>query len=77
MPDDERDVIFDRFSRGKEGGRRGAGTGTGLGLSLVSEHVQLHGGSVWVEDPRGSEQGARFVVRLPVVDLDAVAEAVP
>ncbi|MGI9600779.1 MAG: ATP-binding protein [Acidimicrobiales bacterium] len=63
VPDDERAVIFDRFSRGSAGGRRGADTGVGLGLSLVAEHVHLHGGEVWVED--GADGGARFVVELP------------
>ena len=63
VPEAEREVIFDRFSRGATGGRRGADTGVGLGLSLVAEHVQLHGGTVWVETAAGG--GARFVVELP------------
>ena len=45
----------------------GAGTGTGLGLSLVKEHVKLHGGSVWVDDPPDGATGARFVVEIPGV----------
>jgi signal transduction histidine kinase len=36
----------------------------GLGLSLVVEHVRLHGGRVRIEDADGG--GARFVVDLPV-----------
>ena len=47
-----RDVIFDRFSRGSEGGNRASDSGVGLGLALVDEHVRLHGGRVWVEDRR-------------------------
>jgi two-component system sensor histidine kinase MtrB len=62
---DERPVIFDRFSRGRAGGRRSHETGTGLGLALVAEHVGLHGGTVWVEDRRDGESGACFVVELP------------
>ena len=65
VPTEERENIFNRFARGSEGGRRGAGTGTGLGLALVAEHVQLHGGSVAVEDRRVGQPGARFVVTLP------------
>ena len=65
VPYEERSVIFDRFSRGSAGGRRGQGTGSGLGLSLVTEHVGLHGGHVWVEDRRDGLPGARFVVSLP------------
>ncbi len=57
----EREAVFERFFRGA-GGRR-TSTGAGLGLSLVAEHVQLHGGRVWVEGTEGS--GARFVVELP------------
>jgi two-component system sensor histidine kinase MtrB len=62
---EERERVFERFFRGRAAGRRGAGEGSGLGLSLVREHVGLHGGRVWVEDRHGG--GARFVVRLPVV----------
>jgi len=62
----ERDRIFERFYRGQAAGQRGASTGTGLGLSLVAEHVRLHGGRVWVETGAGGEN--RFVVELPVAD---------
>lgn len=68
VPPDERFVIFDRFSRGGAGGRRGYDTGVGLGLSLVAEHVNLHGGRVWVEDRPDGQSGARFVVELPIDD---------
>jgi signal transduction histidine kinase len=67
VPAEEQDAIFDRFSRGIEGGNRGADTGVGLGLALVAEHVRLHGGRVWVEDRHDGRAGARFVVELPVV----------
>jgi signal transduction histidine kinase len=64
---EEREAIFERFFRGSAAGqRRGGGQGSGLGLSLVTEHVRLHGGRVWVEDnPAGT--GARFVVEIPLV----------
>lgn len=68
VPEDERDIVFDRFSRGSEGGNRSNDTGVGLGLALVDEHIRLHGGRVWVEDRRDDEPGARFVVELPLVD---------
>ncbi len=71
VPLEERFVIFDRFSRGGAGGRRGYDTGVGLGLSLVAEHVNLHHGRVWVEDRPDGHRGARFVVELPISeDLD-------
>ena len=68
VPADDRHVIFDRFSRGASAGRRGTTEGVGLGLALVAEHVNLHGGRVWVEDRADGEEGARFVVELPVED---------
>jgi two-component system sensor histidine kinase MtrB len=63
---EEREAIFERFFRGSAAGqRRGGGQGSGLGLSLVTEHVRLHGGRVWVEDnPIG--KGARFIVEIPL-----------
>jgi signal transduction histidine kinase len=67
VPPDERDLVFHRFARGGGAGRRStAGEGVGLGLSLVMEHVALHGGRVRVDDRRDGEPGARFVVELPV-----------
>jgi signal transduction histidine kinase len=65
VPESERELVFERFSRGKEAGRRGISGGTGLGLALVAEHVRLHQGRVWVEERHDGESGARFVVELP------------
>ena len=73
----EREVIFDRFSRGSEGGNRASDSGVGLGLALVDEHMRLHGGRVWVESRRDGQSGARFVVELPVVPLDPVDDGLP
>ena len=47
-------------------------SGVGLGLSLVTEHVHLHGGRVWVEDRTDGQTGARFVVEFPITE-EAVA----
>jgi signal transduction histidine kinase len=66
VPEEERSLIFDRFSRGAGSNRRAGSEGVGLGLSLVTEHVALHRGQVWVEDRPDGEQGARFVIELPV-----------
>lgn len=66
VPEAERSQVFERFFRGSESGRRGAGGGSGLGLALVAEHVNLMGGRVWVE-PGPAGKGARFVVELPEV----------
>jgi two-component system sensor histidine kinase MtrB len=69
----ERERIFERFYRGHTSGRREATDGTGLGLSLVAEHVRLHGGRVWVES--GPDQENRFVVELPALERERVTTA--
>ena len=66
VADDEREHIFDRFSRGRQAVERGTSTGVGLGLALVAEHVHLHEGRVWCEDHRDGQPGIRFVVQLPI-----------
>ncbi|MEC7810369.1 MAG: ATP-binding protein [Actinomycetota bacterium] len=68
ISNEERKIIFDRFSRGSVGGQRGDDGGTGLGLSLVQEDARLHGGKVWVEDLKvtKAETGSRFVIELPL-----------
>jgi signal transduction histidine kinase len=64
IPTDERARLFERFYRGSRAGQRTANQGTGLGLSLVAEHVRLHGGQVRIEDNDGA--GSRFVIELPL-----------
>ncbi len=59
VPPDQREAVFEIFSRGD-------GTtapGTGVGLSLVARFAELHGGRAWVEDNPGG--GASFRVSLP------------
>ena len=81
---EHRDVVFDRFFQIDGGDDRRFG-GTGIGLSIAREIVELHGGSLTVDD--APEGGASFRVSLPVdapsgarvrsdlVDLDALTEA--
>jgi len=63
VPVEERELVFDRFARGRAASARGGSEGTGLGLALVLQHVQAHRGTVQVTDRPGG--GARFVVTLP------------
>ena len=65
VTEEEREKIFERFTRGEAGAHRRQGLGTGLGLALARERVWLHKGEIWAEDaPNGT--GARFVVKLPI-----------
>ncbi len=74
VPADQRERIFERFGR-IEAGNRASAPGFGLGLSLVAEHVRLHGGRVWVTDRVDGERGARFVVQLPIGEhVDVIEE---
>jgi signal transduction histidine kinase len=68
IPLEERHHLFERFYRGGRAGQRATSDGTGLGLSLVAEHVRLHGGAVWIED--APVQGTRFIVELPLGPAD-------
>lgn len=59
IPEEERRMVFERFSRGSTASH----SGSGLGLALVAQQAQLHGGTASLEDsPVG---GARLVLRLP------------
>jgi signal transduction histidine kinase len=68
VPEADRNHLFERFYRGTRAGRRESSEGTGLGLSLVAEHVRLHGGAIWIEDAPG--RGSRFVIELPLEPHD-------
>jgi heavy metal sensor kinase len=62
VPREDRERIFERFSRRDPA--RSRGSGAGLGLAISREIVSSHGGRIWVED--GIEKGSVFVVALPV-----------
>ena len=60
VPFSERERVFERFARGGQGRHL---PGAGLGLALVTEHLRLMGGSVFITE--SPERGARFSVSLP------------
>jgi signal transduction histidine kinase len=62
----DRERVFERFTRLADGHRRDPG-GSGLGLAISADIAHAHQGSLKIED---STQGARFVLRLPLVDKD-------
>jgi signal transduction histidine kinase len=60
IPDDQRELVFERFHRAHDRGYQG----TGLGLAICRSIAERHGGSIHVE-PGPSGTGTTFVVRLP------------
>ena len=71
VPATQKDTVFDRFARLDADRARGTG-GSGLGLAIVAEITHSHGGQVRVEDAPGG--GARFLVELPVEELEEWGE---
>lgn len=59
IPEDKREVIFQRFSQVDSGENRQY-EGTGIGLAMVKEYMALHGGVVSVESAVGS--GSKFTL---------------
>jgi signal transduction histidine kinase len=62
IPPDERDRVFERFTRGE----RPRGGGTGLGLAIARWVVQLHQGTIAVVDPDPDRTGCHIQVALPL-----------
>ena len=63
VPSDDRERIFERFTRLDEGRNRDAG-GAGLGLAIVRQVARSHGGTATcTEAPTG---GARMTIELPI-----------
>ncbi|WP_246090449.1 sensor histidine kinase, partial [Nonomuraea deserti] len=60
IPAAARERVFERFSR-LDAGRTADAGGAGLGLAIVKEIVELHGGSIRIDD----RPGCRMVVELP------------
>jgi two-component system, NtrC family, sensor histidine kinase GlrK len=68
IPPDERNRIFEAFYQGKtpQGGHV---KGTGIGLSVVTEFVNAHSGSIEILESKAG--GAHFRVRLPMRQASA------
>ncbi len=62
VPQDQRQAVFERFTRLDESRTRDSG-GSGLGLAIVKQVVQSYGGQISVGD--SSLGGARFTLWLP------------
>jgi PAS domain S-box-containing protein len=63
IPAELRQAIFERFRQADGTSTRRQG-GTGLGLTIVKEFVDLHGGTIDLDEAPGG--GARFAIAIPV-----------
>ncbi|TAJ44161.1 sensor histidine kinase [Methanofollis fontis] len=62
IPDELKEVIFNRFKRGSE-----RQTGKGLGLYIVRSLVENYGGRVWADDRIPGQQTAGAAIRFTLV----------
>ena len=60
IPEDQRELVFERFHRAHDSGYRG----TGLGLAICRSIIDRHGGTIHAEEGPGGN-GTTFVLRLP------------
>lgn len=61
----EREHIFERFYQIRNS-QNNSNVGTGIGLHLTRSLVELHYGSIRVEDNGEGYAGSRFIIRLPL-----------
>ena len=62
--------VFDYFRQADSSITRKFG-GLGLGLAIVRNIVEMHGGTV-IAESLGENQGATFIVKLPLVDAESL-----
>lgn len=62
IPEDKRDIIFERFRQVQEGSTRKYG-GTGIGLYISKNIINLLGGDIWFDSKIG--EGTTFYFSLP------------
>lgn len=65
IPDDKKDIIFDRFRQVNTSLTRSS-EGSGIGLSLSKSLVELLHGNIWFESKLG--EGTSFYVELPILE---------
>lgn len=69
IKDKDKEHIFERFYQVDDDGESHPGTGSGIGLSMVSEYVRLHDGTIRVVD--NIDRGSVFIIELPIRHSDS------
>jgi two-component system, OmpR family, sensor kinase len=64
IPPEDLAYVFEPFYRASDPSEVGAAEGSGLGLAIVSRIIELHGGSIGIE--QSDRDGTRFVFALPI-----------
>ncbi|MCH8061846.1 MAG: hypothetical protein IH861_05025 [Chloroflexi bacterium] len=67
VPSEKRDEIFESYGRVQTEGAKSV-PGSGLGLAIARSLVELHNGSIWVEE--SAEGGAAFFVSIPIESMN-------
>jgi PAS domain S-box-containing protein len=62
IPEEYKDIIFEKFVQLQDNAE--GQVGTGLGLAISKEFVKRHGGEIWVEGR--PEKGSTFIFTLPL-----------
>jgi signal transduction histidine kinase len=66
VPEDQKDLVFERFHQVPRAGGRGNERGVGLGLAICREIIEAHGGQIAVRDRQ--QGGSAFYFTLPFSD---------
>ncbi|MCH9009373.1 MAG: hypothetical protein IIC21_01950 [Chloroflexi bacterium] len=67
VPSEKSEEIFESYRRVQTEGARSV-PGSGLGLAIARSLVELHNGSIWVEE--SAEGGAAFFVSIPIEGMN-------
>ncbi|HKI87550.1 MAG TPA: ATP-binding protein [Draconibacterium sp.] len=65
IPDEQKEIIFERFRQGSESLTRNY-EGSGLGLAISKAYVEMLGGKIWIESKIG--QGSTFRFTIPYLN---------